>query len=72
MKQNPATPEPVRQLAQAAGIDTLVIIQGLPELAERELAASNPHADALADALWHTVAIVTIIDGVAREMAAKG
>ena len=72
MKQNPATPEPVRQLVQAAGINTLVIIQGLPGLAERELDASNPYADALADALWHTMAIVTIIAGVAREMAAKG
>ena len=72
MRQNPATPEPVRQLVHAAGINTLVIIQGLPGLAERELAASNPYADALADALWHTVAIVTIIAGVAKEMAAKG
>lgn len=72
MKQNPATPEPVRQLVHAAGINTLVIIQGLPGLAERELAASNPYADALADALWHTVAIVTIIAGVAKEMATKG
>ena len=71
MKQNPATPEPVRQLVHAAGIETLVIIQGLPGLADRELAASNPYADALADALWHTVAIVSIVAGVAREMVVK-
>ena len=72
MKQNSATPEPVRQLVQAAGINTLVIIEGLPGLAERELATNNPYADALADALWHTVAIVTIIAGVAKEMPTKG
>lgn len=72
IKRNPAMPEPVRKLAQTAGTDTLVIIEGLPGLAERELDASNPYADALADALWHTMAIVTIIAGVAKEMAAKG
>ena len=72
IKQNPANPETIRRLAQAAGTDTLVIIQGLPGLAERELAANNPYADALADALWHTMAIVTIIAGVAKEQAAKG
>lgn len=70
-RRHPATPEPVQRLAKSAGTDTLVIIQGLPGLAERELAAENPYADALADALWHTVAIVTIIAGVAREMAYK-
>lgn len=72
IKQNPANPEPVRRLAQAAGTDTLVIIEGLPGLAEQELATNKPYADALADALWHTIAVVAIIAGVAKELAAKG
>ena len=72
IKNHPASPEPVRHLAQAAGTDTLVIIEGLPGLAERELAANNPYADTLADALWHTITIAAIIAGVANELAAKG
>ena len=66
-KQNDQRNRTTLENLTAIGHTALRAVDGMPELAQQELAAGNSYAHDLADACWHAMSIVHIIISFIRD-----